>query len=204
MSYRFVLLLLTLIFNLNGWAKPPEKKSSFLDLPININRKAIADCFDKMAGVVTNQDASDLNSLRVTLERIYQIPKALLVMRQLEFKKESGQKIVYEFNALQGSKPGSETYRIKNYTFNSKGHIEDLAVQNLKDGMTRIQLDKFVTDDEVIKDERTEEYKMPNSRTIMVKSANFKVQEIESYDTRNKKRFNCRLLEEQQPLCQCL
>lgn len=175
-----------------------------MDLPASINRKAIADCFDKMVGVITTQDASDLNSLRVTLERIYQLPKAFLVLRQLEFKKESGKKIVYEFNALSNSKPGAETYRVRSYSFGAKGEIEELVGQSSQQVMTRTQVDKFVTDDEIIKDERTEEYKMPNSRSFSVKSLNFKVQELESYDLRSKKHFNCRLLDKQQPLCQCL
>jgi hypothetical protein len=185
-------------------AKLPDKKSKLMNLPANINQKAIAGCFDKMAGVVTAQDASDLNSLRVTLERIYQLPKALLVLRQIEYKSESGKKIIFEFNALQNSKAGSEIYSLKKYALNSKGQIEDMPGQNNQQPLSRVQLDKFVTDDEMVKDERTEEYKMLNSRSVVVKSSNFKVHEIEAYDNRTKKRFNCRLLDGQQPLCQCL
>jgi hypothetical protein len=204
MISKLLLLFPIIGFCLSLLGQPPEKKKLLINLPTSINQKAIATCFDKMVGVVTTQDASDLNSLRVTLERIYQLPKAFLVLRQLEFKKESGKRLVYEFNAIPNSKPGSETYHVENYEFGSKGQIENSTSQSQQQTISRAQLDKFLIDDELIKDERSEEYKLLNSRTIKVKSINFKVQEIESYDNKTKKNFTCRLLDEHQPLCQCL
>lgn len=202
--FSISLLFLVFLSFLELSAKNVDFKSSLADLPTKLNQKAISACFDKMTGVVTSQDAANLNSLRVTLERIYQLPKAILVMRQMEFKKESGVRVVYEFNALQNSKPGLETYRTKAYSFNAKGQMEDLSTPYDQQTLTRVQVNQFMTDDEMIKDERTEEYKMLNSRTIIVRSMDFKVQEIESYDSKIKKRFHCRLLEGRQPLCQCL
>jgi hypothetical protein len=199
----WVAILITGFYFLYLVANGADPKASISDLPIKINQKAISSCFDKMTGVVTAQDAASLNSLRVTLERIYQLQRPLLLLRQLEFKKESGIKVVYEFNALQNSKPGFESFRVKAYSFNAKGQMEDLPTPYEQQTLTRSQVNQFMTDDEIIKDERTEEYKMLNSRSIIVRSKDFKIQEIESFDLKTKKRFQCRLLEGRQALCQC-
>lgn len=181
-----------------------RKSPDFNRIPREQNKKAIIECLSKVKDLITDDEASNLDSLKTMIERTYGLNKSYIKYRELYYKTQNGEKWRAEFYLTPDSVWGKEKYKLKFFKSGDTGAYTEASTPPIKElVLDKAAVLKFAQFEEVETDERWESFFVPKEPTARFKSKNFKLFELNIEQSSSHSSLNCSLVSAQ-PICQCL